>query len=161
MFLPDPPPVQRVFLVVVDKSPELKVALHWACLRARHTGGRVAMLYVIEPIDTQQWLAVQDIMREERRAEAETTLAELSKEVQEWSGDSPVLYIREGKARDELLSLLDEEPGISILVLGASTGSEGPGPLVTHLAGKISGRLKVPIAVIPGILTDEQLIGIT
>ena len=39
----------RVFLVVVDESPELKVALRYACRRAQKTGGRVALLHVTEP----------------------------------------------------------------------------------------------------------------
>ncbi len=64
---------------------------------------------------------------------------------------------RSRACRDELLALLDEEPGISILVLAAGTGSEGPGPLVTQLVGKMSGRLRVPITVVPGSLTDEQI----
>lgn len=37
----------RIFLVVVDGSPELKVALRYACLRAKRSGGRLALLYVI------------------------------------------------------------------------------------------------------------------
>ena len=61
---------QRIFLVVVDDSEELNIALAYACLRARNSGGRVALLYVIEPSDFQHWIAVEDIMREERRSEA-------------------------------------------------------------------------------------------
>jgi nucleotide-binding universal stress UspA family protein len=144
-------------LVVIDESAELHVALRYACLRARHTGGRVAMLYVIEPADSQQWRAVEDLMREERRAEAEATVKRLSEQVFEWSGCMPALYLREGKVRDELLKLIEEEPSISILVLGAATGPEGPGPLVTHLAGKIAGRLRIPVTIVPGGLSDEQI----
>jgi hypothetical protein len=59
--------------------------------------------------------------------------------------------------RDELLKLIEEEPSISILVLGAATGPEGPGPLVTHLAGKIAGRLRIPVTIVPGGLTDDQI----
>jgi nucleotide-binding universal stress UspA family protein len=147
----------RVFLVVVDESPELKVALRFACRRAKATGGRVAMLYVTEPADSSEWLAVGEIMREERRAEAEHRLQELSAVVQSISGDMPVLYVREGKVRDELLKLLDEEPTISILVLGAGTGPKGPGPLVTELAGKLSGKLHVPVTIVPGSLTEEDV----
>jgi hypothetical protein len=33
----------RVFLVVVDDSPERAVALRYACLRAAKSGGRVAL----------------------------------------------------------------------------------------------------------------------
>jgi nucleotide-binding universal stress UspA family protein len=147
----------RVMLVVVDESAELQVALRFACLRAAHTGGRVALLYVIEPADSQQWIAVEDLMREERRAEAEATMSRLSEQVFEASGNMPILFLREGKVRDELLKLIEEEPSISILVLGAATGPDGPGPLVTHLAGKIAGRLRVPVTIVPGGLSDEQI----
>src|SRR5215470_16540988 len=122
---------QRIFLVVVDQSAEMPVALRYAALRARHTGGRVALLYVIEPSDLQQWMAVESLMREERREEAEQLLQKLSQQVLELSGSHPVVYIREGRRRDELTTLIDEEPGISVLVLAAGTGPEGPGPLIT------------------------------
>lgn len=151
----------RVFLVVVDESPELRAALHFACLRTRHTGGRVALLYVLEPTETQHWAAVEDLMREERRAEAEATMKRVADEVFEWSGVMPVLYMREGEVRDELLKLIEEEPTISILVLGAATGPDGPGPLVTHLAAKAIGRLRVPVAIVPGGLSDAQLAALT
>ena len=72
-----------------------------------------------------------------------------------------MVHIREGRRRDELLALLDEEPGISILVLAAGTGPEGPGPLVTHLVGKMSGKMRVPITVVPGSLTDAQIAELT
>ena len=151
----------RVMLVVIDESAELQVALRFACLRASHTGGRVAMLYVIEPIDSQQWMAVEDLMREEKRAEAEAVIKDLTERVFEWSGTMPAIFLREGKVREELLKLIEEEPSISILVLGAATGPEGPGPLVTHLAGKVAGRLRIPVTIVPGGLTDAQLAVLT
>jgi nucleotide-binding universal stress UspA family protein len=150
----------RVFLVVVDQSNELKLALRFAARRARATGGRVAMLYVTEPAEAE-WLGVGDIMREERRAEAEQRLQELSTQVQTLSGEMPILYVREGNVRDELLKLVDEEPSISILVLAADAGSSGPGPLVTALTGKFAGKLHIPLTIVPGSLTDEEVDAIT
>jgi len=147
----------RVFLVVVDESEEMKVALRFACQRARRTGGRVALLYVIEPAEFQHWMAVGDLMREEARSEGEQLLQRLAAQVNELVGTIPVLYVREGKVRDELFKLLDEEPRISILVLGANTGSRGPGPLVSALTGKMIGKLRVPITVVPGNLRDEEI----
>ena len=147
----------RVMLVVIDESAELQVALRYACLRARHTEGRVAMLYVIEPTDSQQWMAVEDLMREERRAEAEATVKRLSEQVFEWSGNMPILFLREGKVRDELLKLIEEEPSISILVLGAATGPKGPGPLVQALTSKFVGKLRVPVTIVPGNLTADDI----
>lgn len=146
----------RVFLVVVDQSPELKIALRFAAGRAKSTGGRVAMLYVTEPAEAE-WLGVGEIMREERRAEAEQRLQELSALVQKLSGQMPVLFVREGSVREELLKLIDEEPSISILVLGADTGTGGPGPLVTALTGKFASKLRVPLTVVPGSLSEEDV----
>ncbi len=147
----------RVFLVVVDETEEMKVALRFACLRARRTGGRVALLYVIEPAEFQHWMAVEDLMREEARTEGEQLLQRLAAQVNELVGSIPILYVREGKVRDELFNLLEEEPRISILVLGANTGSRGPGPLVTALTGKMIGKLHIPVTVVPGNLGDEEI----
>jgi nucleotide-binding universal stress UspA family protein len=158
---PSPEPQERTFLVVVDNTEELHVALRFASLRAKKTGGRVALLYVVEPADFQHWMAVEDLMREEGRQEAEAVLQKYSAEVQEWSGKTPVFYLREGKLRDELLKLIDEDRSISILVLGAATGTEGPGPLISSLAGKMTSDLRVPLTIVPGYLTDEQLESLT
>ncbi len=151
------PIAPRVFLVVVDESEELKVALRYACRRARRTGGRVALLYVIDTDDDGQWMGVKELMREEKRAEAETLLTRIAGEVEEMSGGIPVVHIREGRRRDALLELIDEDPAISILVLAASTSPDGPGPLITYLAGKYAHRLKIPVTIVPGSLTDDQI----
>jgi nucleotide-binding universal stress UspA family protein len=147
----------RVFLVVVDESDEMKLAVRYAARRAQHTGGRVALLYVIEPTDLQQWMAVETLMREERREEAEALLHTIADQVTELSGSMPIIFIREGRRRDELLALIDEEPSISILVLAASTGPEGPGPLITALTGKATAKLRVPVTIVPGSLTEAQI----
>jgi nucleotide-binding universal stress UspA family protein len=151
---------QRTFLCVVDETEELSQALRFACRRAVRTGGRVALLYVIQPAEFQHWASVGDLMREERRAEAEEMLQVLSSVVQKRTKTMPALYIREGKIREELIKLIDEETDISVLVLGAATG-EGPGPIVSYLVGKMAGRLRIPITIVPGALSDEQIDAIT
>jgi nucleotide-binding universal stress UspA family protein len=150
-------PANRVFLVVVDDTPEMDVALRFACRRARNTGGRVALLYVVERSDFQHWMAVGDLMREEARSEGEQLLQRLAARVNELTGTLPVLYFREGDRRDELFNLIDEEPSISILVLGASIDKRGPGPLIQALTGKFVGRLRVPVTIVPGNLSDEDI----
>ncbi len=148
---------ERVFLVVVDQSEELQVALRFAARRAQHTGGRVAMLYVIEPADFQHWMTVGDLMREEARSEAEQLLQRLATRVNELTGQLPILYLREGDRRDELLQLIDEEPSIQILVLAANVGQGGPGPLVSALTGRFLSRLRIPMTIVPGSLSDEDI----
>ena len=147
----------RVFLVVVDESKELETALHYAARRAAHTGGRIALLYVIEPSELQHWISIENLAREERREEAEQLMQRLCEEIAPIAGTIPIVYIREGHRRDQLLALIAEEPRISILVLAAATGPEGPGPLITYLTGKPAARLRVPITIVPGGLTLEQL----
>ncbi len=148
---------QRVFLVVVDQSEEMQVALRFAARRAQHTGGRVAMLHVIEPADFQHWMTVGDLMREEARSEAEQLLQRLATRVNELTGQLPILYLREGDRRDELLKLIDEEPSIQILVLAANVGQGGPGPLVSALTGRFLSRLRIPMTIVPGNLSDEDI----
>lgn len=147
----------RVFLVVVDDSPERHVALRYACLRARKSGGRVALLRVIEPAGQVEWAGVGAMLAEERRQDAEKLLSGLAAEVNELTGGIPILLIREGDPRDELLSLLEEDPRISILVLAAAAGGSGPGPLISALAGRYAAKLSVPMTIVPGAITDEEL----
>ena len=100
-------------------------------------------------------------MREERRQEAEARLQELSSLVQTLSGEMPMLHVREGDPREELLKLLEEEPSISVLVLGASTSGKGPGPLISALAGKYASKLRVPLTIVLDSLADEEVDAIT
>src|ERR1700683_89950 len=76
---------QRIFLVVVDETEEMRVALRYAALRARHAGARVALLFVIEPSELKTWGAIEDLQRQESRASAEAALAKLSSEIDEIS----------------------------------------------------------------------------
>jgi nucleotide-binding universal stress UspA family protein len=147
----------RVFLVVVDETEEHRLAVHYAARRAAHTGGKLALLYVIEPAELQQWLAIEELARAERREAAEELLQKLCEDVAPIAGSMPIVYIREGRRSDELLGLITEDPTISILVLAAGTGAEGPGPLVSYLTGKAVARLRIPITIVPGGLSLEDV----
>ena len=41
-------------------------------------------------------------------------------------------------------------------MLAAGVDSEGPGPLVANL-GSTAGSFPIPVAIVPGHLTDEEL----
>jgi nucleotide-binding universal stress UspA family protein len=151
----------NVFLVVADNSPEMKVALRWACLRARRTGGRVGLLRVVEKADFQHWAAIGNLMREESRQEAERLLMEYAGLAMQIHGGVPILYIREGDVKKAVVDLIDEEPQIRTLVLAASASGKGPGPIVSHLMKRIIGGLRIPVTVVPGGLTDAQIDALT
>jgi nucleotide-binding universal stress UspA family protein len=158
------PPVQepreRIFLVVVDETEEMKNALHFASRRALHTGGRVALFYALEPPEFQHWLGVERVMQEEAREQAEQTLQDLAAKVQADTGKMPVLYLREGRRRDELMALIAEEPGISLLVLGMASGREGPGPLVSYLVSQ-GEPIRLPVTLVPGQLSEADIDALT
>lgn len=147
----------RKFMIVVDDTPECMNALRFAARRAAKTGGGVVMLYVIAPEEFQHWIGVGDIMRHEARENAEERLKNLADKVKDVAGVLPEFVIREGVARDEILAQISEDREIGVLVLGAGDSSEGPGPLVSSLAGRMSGALSVPVTVVPGGLTPEQI----
>ena len=149
--------VRKKFLVVVDGSPECKLALYYASRRALHTGGQVTLLYVIEPAGFQHWLSVGKVMQSEARAEAEAVLYDLAGEVNRIAHLMPEFQIHEGKRADVLLKLIRNDPDIRILVLGAAAGKDGPGPLVSSFAGQMSGSLPIPVTIVPGDLTLAQL----
>ncbi|AUN30928.1 universal stress protein [Niveispirillum cyanobacteriorum] len=151
----------RIFLVVVDETEEMTVALHYAARRARTTGGKVALLHVIPPSELQHWGAIEELMKQEQREEAEQLMQRLAKEVVDIAGSMPMLYIRDGQASEQLMKLIQEEPSISILVLAAGTGRGGPGPLISFVVGQMAGSLRIPVTVVPGYLSDEQLDAIT
>ena len=148
---------RRVFLVLVDNSPEMPRALRFACGRAKMTGGRVALLHVMEPAEIETWMSVGDIMREENRHEAEKLLNDVSGDVLKMTGEMPIIHLREGKRQDELVRLLNEDDTISILVIAASADKKGPGPILSFLATRMAGGLRLPFTVVPGSLSDEEI----
>ncbi|MDD5585670.1 MAG: universal stress protein [Alphaproteobacteria bacterium] len=140
----------RTFLVVVDESKEMLVALRYAAWRARKEQGSVAMLHVIEPVEIQPWAGVEEALTEDAIARAREGLMEHEKLVETISGAKPVLFIRRGECRAVLMKLLAEQPDISVLVLGAQTAADGPGSLISHLTSAKGLRaLKIPLVIVP------------
>ncbi len=144
-------------LCVVDESPELRAAIRYAGLLARQQGRDVALLFALEPVDVQHWQSVEELMRQEKQQEAEVILSKWSILLEELCGRKPGQFIQEGKAASLIPVLLDTEPGIKHLVLAAAEEYNNPGPLVSMLAGSSAGNLRVPVTVVPGKLSNEQI----
>jgi hypothetical protein len=115
------------------------------------------LLFVIEPEAPQSFLGVEDIMRAEAREQAQATLAKFAAKARDLANMDPEMVIREGKRADEIRNLIESDEDIAVLVLAAGAGSEGPGPLVTAIAARGSGDFPVPITIVPGTLTEEQI----
>jgi nucleotide-binding universal stress UspA family protein len=147
----------RKYLVVIDDTPECDRAVFWAAKRAAHTKSGIVMLRVIEPGErNQQWLGVADIMKAEAEEAAHAALDKYAARIADISGIVPDRAVREGDPADEMVGLIEDDLDIGILVLAAGTGKEGPGPLVSSVA-KNAGGFPIPVAIVPGQLTDEEL----
>ena len=149
------------WLVVIDDTPECDRAVYFAARRAARVGAGLIMLRVIETQDrNQQWLGVADIMRAEAQDEATAILNKYSTRANGVAGVTAERSIREGKTAEEILNLIEEDEDIAILVLAAGTGKDGPGPLVASFA-LTAGEYPIPVALVPGHLSDEEIDALT
>lgn len=147
---------RRKFLCVVDDTPECEMAIAYAARRAKRTGGALTLVYIIEPGDFQHWIGVEEIMREEARANADTAVHGFAAKVRETVGIEVECVIREGDPIAEIHNLIEEDQDIAILVLAAGAGKEGPGPLVSAVAGK-GAAFPVPVTVVPQHLSVDDI----
>ena len=99
-------------------------------------------------------------MREEARERIQVHFEVFAKWMRDKQNINPELVIREGEAVQEIMSQISEDPEIGILVLGAGSENNGPGPLVTKLSRQ-AGTLPIPIAIVPGDISKERLEAIT
>ncbi len=144
-------------LVVVDDTAEGDRAVYYASRWAVRVGGGVVMLRVIDTGDrNQQWLGVADIMRAEAEEIANAALDRASGRANGIAAITPERVIREGDPGEQILDVIDKDVDIAMLVLAASAGAEGPGPIITLLA-KSAGTFPIPIIVVPGNLSDIDL----
>jgi nucleotide-binding universal stress UspA family protein len=144
-------------LLIVDETPEGDRAVYYAARWARRNGGGMVMLRVIETEDrNQQWLGVADIMRAEAHEAANTALDLASNRASTLTGITPERLIREGDPAEQILDVIEKDADIAMLVLAASSGAEGPGPIVTTTAEN-AGTFPIPVMIVPGDLTDANL----
>ena len=141
----------RVYLVVIDDTPESGIALRFAARRAVKTGGGVEILALIAPPDFIEFGGLQATIEDEAHRRAQALVAAAAGTLLEESGLRPSITVREGDGPTVIRAIIAANPAIAALVLGAApTGA--PGPLVTHFAGADAGALPVPLMIVPGNL---------
>lgn len=146
----------RTYLVVIDDSPEARVALRFAARRAAKTGGTVEVLAVVEPQDFVQWGGVQAAIEEEQRLRIEGVISSSIGEIVDAAGLQPAIMVREGDPVMVVRAFIGTRDDIAALVLGASPSGD-PGPLVADFTGPDAGKLPCPVMIIPGSLSEERL----
>lgn len=144
------------YLVVIDDSPESRVAMRFAVLRAGHVGADVRLVSVVRPTEFMHFGSVQSMMAAEARAEALALLEQLAGEADAMGATRPGLLVLEGEPASVILAHVKDNPGIRALVLG--TASRGtPGPLVGFFAGERAGSLPCILMLVPGGLDPDRL----
>ncbi|MEM1305959.1 MAG: universal stress protein [Pseudomonadota bacterium] len=150
----------RKFLVVVDESPEVDAALYFAASRCQHTGGSMLLLYVIQPQDFQHWMGVRQVQLDEETAKAKALFRLVRRKLSNAGFDDVLVEdaVREGSLTDQIRGQIEDDEDVAVFVLGAATGTKGPGPLVSSLAaGNAAGSFPIPITIVPGDLSLEEL----
>ena len=148
--------MRRTYLVVIDDSPEARVALRFAARRAAKTDGKVEVLAVVQPQDFVQWGGVQAAIEEEQRLRIEASVTASVGEIVDDAGINPEIVVKAGEPVTVVRAYIGTRQDIAALVLGAAPSGK-PGPLVADFTGNDAGKLPCPLMIIPGSLTDEQL----
>ena len=145
------------FMVVVDDTPECARAVHFAARRASRTGASLLMLAAVDPPDNFEWLGVGEAMIAEAQEEAQRLLDAAAGEARSAAGVEPEQVILVDDKTAAIAKVIDEDEDISFLVLAAGIGKDGPGPLVSAIAGKAAASFPIPIVIVPGGLSDEEI----
>lgn len=144
----------RIYLVVLDDTPEAEVALRFAARRAAKTGGGLRILTMIEPVEFVAFGGAQATIEAEARDAAERAM-QAAQALATSEGVSAVADIREGDRVAAIRAIFADHRDIAALVLGA--GVVNPGPLVMHFAGADAGTLPCPVMIVPGGMSADAL----
>ena len=147
----------RKFLVIVDDTAECELAILYACKRAAKTNASVVALCIAATSEFQHWLGVENLMREEAEEEAGEMLDRVLAKMAPKLPLEPERKVIIANRIEGIRQAISEDPSIMVLVLAAAQGSEGPGPLVSAIAGGQAGGYPVPITIVPGGLKEDEI----
>ena len=143
----------RIFLCVVDNTLQYRNAIYFAARRTARTGAGW-------PCFTSWSLRFSTGCPWRKKCARRLAKKRgLSAAILQRSRNGPTkcpLYLRREAVRDDS-ALIEEEPRISILVLGAGIDKKDPGPLVSSIGGKMSGKFPID-HIVPGNLSQNSLI---
>ncbi|WP_095010910.1 universal stress protein [Tsuneonella mangrovi] len=145
----------RIYLVIMDETPEALKALRFASRRAMKTGGNVHILAPVQRESFNAFGGVQATIEQEALDRAEVIAHSAAGSLFAEIGKMPVIAVRTGDTQKVIRQYLDEHAEVAALVLGTAAEG-GPGPLVTYFSGQ-AGALPCPVYIVPGTFTDEDI----
>ena len=144
-------------LVCVDNTEHSRIAVRFACVRAKSLKYGLELIHVINPADYTSLFVSGDKIRAEKRAEAEVVLNKLVDEAKSFAGITPKVLIREGLVSEEVIKAVEEDGGINFLIIGKAPHEAGKKDMITMLSTELVSKIMIPMVIVPGNLTDLQI----
>jgi len=146
------------FLVCVNDKNHSYTALHFACKKANTTGSAVKLLCVVDPVDYNTIFSVADVIKDERIATAQDLLEEMAEKAKTWTNTPPFTMVKEGRIVDEIIAAIAEDTTIDLLIVAvAADGSSSKSGLLPTLTSATGHKFHIPLLIVPGNLSDEEI----
>lgn len=146
-------------LVCVDNTNHSRVALRFACSKAKHLDFALELIHVMNASEynSNTLFGVGDKMRDEKRTEVEKIMNTFAEEAQKYAGITPSCIIREGALGEEIVKAIEEDGNFNMLIIGKASQEASKKDIITQLTAELAGKLMIPLIIVPGNLTDQQI----
>jgi nucleotide-binding universal stress UspA family protein len=141
------------YLICVNGEEYSKVALKFACMMAKKRKAKLILLHVTEPVDYQGFGAIDNKIKAEAEKNAKKLLTNLTKEIDM----DVVLLHKEGFIGEEIIKVAEENHYIDLLIVGAAAETGTKSKTLHPLVSSIGTKIMVPMVIVPGNLTDQQI----
>ncbi len=144
-------------LICVSDADESAVAIRYGCLRAQRRKHHITILHVIEPTEFQGLAAITNAIREEREEQADELMMKMEQLAENHGVADTSLMVREDTLIDGILAAIEESPHINLIILAINPASHRAPKLMAALTEELGKSISVPIMMVPGSLTEEQI----
>lgn len=144
-------------LLCIDDTYHSRVALRFACSKARNASCPVEIIHIVNPADFNTFFAVADVMRQEKHQEAQGLLESFAEQAAREYGITPSLVLKEGLIGETVINMVAEDQDINMLIIGKSPDPAANKGVLSLLVYELAGKLPIPIMIIPGNLTEQQI----
>lgn len=144
-------------LVCVDSTPHSRIAVRYACAKAKQLNCPIEFVHVLDPSEYNSLFGVGEKMKQERWAEAEVLMNAMAEEAHGFTGIMPSFIIREGMVGEEVVAAVANDPDINMLIIGKAPQTAGKKDMITLLTSELASKIMIPMVIVPGNLTDAQI----
>jgi nucleotide-binding universal stress UspA family protein len=153
----------RTIIAAIDGSINSYLAAGYAALLANQLNTHLGLVHVLDMPAFSFWSGVEERLKTDIRAEAERKLTDITNRIREQCDVTPEFYLLEGAAENEILKIVTDDPGITMVVIGRcgiaheKRSHLGLGRASGSLPIRLAERLPIPVVTVP---PDIDLTGI-